>query len=230
MGKRLAIVQSNYIPWKGYFDLINLVDEFILFDDMQYTRRDWRNRNRIKTPNGTRWLTIPVRVKGRYRQSIRETVVSDPDWALRHWQTIVHSYSRARYFETYRRQFEELYLQSTEKHLSQINYRFLTAICQMLGIDTTLSWSMDYDIVEGKTERLVNLCEQTGASEYVSGPTAQGYIDEDLFADAGIAVSYIDYAGYPEYEQLFSPFEHQVSIIDLIFNTGPDATKYLKSF
>lgn len=230
VGKKVAIVQSNYIPWKGYFDLMNLVDEFILFDDMQYTRRDWRNRNKIKTQNGIQWLTIPVKVKGRYHQSIRETTISDRGWNLRHWQTIVHSYSRARHFETYRDQFEELYLKSTEEYLSQINYRFLTGIRQILGIDTRLSWSMDYDLIEGKTERLVHLCEQAGASEYVSGPTAQGYIDEDLFAAAGIAVSYIDYAGYAEYEQLFPPFEHHVSIIDLILNVGPDAAKYLMSF
>jgi hypothetical protein len=230
LGKKLAIVQSNYIPWKGYFDLMNLVDEFILFDDMQYTRRDWRNRNRIKTQNGVKWLTIPVKAKGKYHQRIRETTISDQRWNLRHWQTIVHGYSKARHFETYKDQFEELYLKSTEEYLSQINYRFLTGICQILGIDTRLSWSMDYDLIEGRTERLVHLCEQAGASEYVSGPSARGYLDEDLFAAAGIAVSYIDYSGYVEYEQLFPPFEHHVSIIDLILNVGPDAAKYLMSF
>lgn len=230
MGKRLAVVQSNYIPWKGYFDLMNLVDEFILFDDMQYTRRDWRNRNKIKTPNGPMWLTIPVEVKGKYFQKIKETVISDRDWSRKHWKTIVHHYSRAKYFQDCKGLFEELYLGSTQTYLSQINYRFLTAICQLLGIDTKISWSMDYRLVEGKTERLVDLCKQANATEYVSGPTAKGYIDEHLFAEAGIAVSYIDYSGYPEYDQLFPPFEHHVSIIDLIFNAGPDATKYMKSF
>jgi hypothetical protein len=228
--KKVAVVQSNYIPWKGYFDLINLVDEFILFDDMQYTKRDWRNRNRIKTPDGPLWVTIPVMVKGRYHQAIRETVISDREWNLRHWKTIVHAYSRAPYFNTYRELFEGLYLRCSEEYLSQINHRFLAAICRLLGIDTRLSWSMDYDLIDGKTERLVHLCRQAGASEYISGPTAKGYIDEQLFAEHGIAVSYIDYAGYPEYGQLFAPFEHRVSIIDLVFNTGPDAPKYMKSF
>jgi hypothetical protein len=230
MSKKLATVQSNYIPWKGYFDLINLVDEFILLDDMQYTKRDWRNRNRIKTAEGAAWLTIPVRVKGSYHQSIRETVISDPGWNLKHWKTLVHSYSRARHFDTYRELMEGLYLGCSEEYLSKINYRFLTAICELLGIDTRLSWSMDYTLIDGKTARLVHLCKQTGATEYVSGPTGKGYIKEDLFDEAGIALSYIDYGGYPEYDQLFLPFDHHVSIVDLIFNEGPDATKYMKSF
>ena len=108
-GKRVAIVQSCYIPWKGYFDLINLVDEFILYDDRQYTRRDWRNRNRIKTAQGSQWLTIPVEVKGRYDQRIDETLISDPGWAEKHWKTLTHSYASAPHFDEYREAFEALY-------------------------------------------------------------------------------------------------------------------------
>ena len=229
-GKKVAIVQSNYIPWKGYFDLINLADEFILFDDMQYTRRDWRNRNRIKTANGKRWLTIPVEVKGKYFQKIKDTEVSDAAWNRKHWNSIVHSYSRARYFGKYKETFEELYLGCSEKYLSRINRRFLVAICKLLGIVTKITWSMDYRLAEGKTERLIELCKQAGTDEYISGPSAMGYMDEDRFKKEGIRLSYMDYSGYPEYAQLFPPFEHAVSIIDLIFNEGPDAQKYMKSF
>jgi hypothetical protein len=228
--KTLAIVQSNYIPWKGYFDLINLVDEFILFDDAQYTRRDWRNRNKIKTPDGPMWLTIPVEVKGKYLQKIRETVIVEPEWNRKHWKTIVHNYSRARHFPMYAELFEDLYLGSKEKLLSQINYRFLSAICEILGIKTKLSWSMDYRLLEGKTERLIDLCKQTGSGEYISGPAAKGYIDEELFEAEGIALRYMDYSGYPQYRQLFPPFDHHVSIIDLIFNEGSDAPEFMKSF
>lgn len=228
--KKVAIVQSNYIPWKGYFDLIHTVDEFILFDDMQYTRRDWRNRNVIKTAAGLKWLTIPVAVKGNYFQKINETIVSDPDWTTKHWQTIVHSYSRSKHFQTYRERFEKLYLSVDENFLSRINFRFLSAICQILAIDTKISWSHDYVAAGVKTERLVDLCKQAGAGIYISGPSARAYIDEALFASANIELQYIDYSGYPEYGQLFPPFTHQVSIIDLIFNEGPDATKYMKSF
>ena len=230
MSKRIAIVQSNYIPWKGYFDLINLVDEFILFDDMQYTKRDWRNRNKIKTPNGTKWLTIGVEVKGKYYQKIKDTVISDTKWNLRHWKSINHNYSKAKHFRNYWDIFEELYLTSNSKFLSEVNYRFLTTICEVLGIKTKLSWSSDYRLAEGKTERLIDLCKQAGATEYISGPTAKGYIKDELFASEGIRVTYMDYSGYPEYEQLFPPFEHAVSIIDLIFNEGPEAPKFMKSF
>lgn len=230
VGKRVAIVQSCYIPWKGYFDLINLVDEFILFDDTQYTKRDWRNRNKIKAPGRSLWLTIPVRVKERYFQKINETVVSAPEWNIKHWRTIVHSYSRANHFETYRELFEELYLGCREQYLSRINYRFIAAICGLLGIRTKISWSMDYDLAEGKTERIISLCRQAGATEYLSGPAAKAYLDERLFEKEKIALSYMDYSGYPEYEQLYQPFDHHVSVIDLILNKGHDAPRYMKSF
>ena len=228
--KKVAIVQSNYIPWKGYFDLINMVDEFVLYDDMQYTRRDWRNRNCIKTPNGLEWLTIPVDVKGKYFQKIRETRVSDPDWAKSHWKTLAHNYAKAACFAEFRELFEELYLGCREELLSRINWRFIDAVCRILGIDTKLSWSMDYELVDGKTERLVGLCKSTRATHYVSGPSARDYMDERLFEQEGIAVSYIDYAGYPEYAQLHGAFEHGVTILDLIFNQGRNAPRFMKSF
>ncbi len=230
MGRKAAIVQSNYVPWKGYFDLINLVDEFILLDDVQYTRRDWRNRNRIKTSHGLLWLTIPVHVKGNYHQKIRDVQIVDPRWGRRHWKSILTSYSGAHYFPDYRETFEGLYLGSDERFLSEINYRFLVAFCGLLGISTKISWSMDYRPIEGKTERLISFCKQAGATEYLSGPSARGYIDEALFRQEGIAIRYMDYSGYREYNQLFPPFEHRVSIIDLIFNEGPNAPKYMKSF
>lgn len=225
--KKVAIVQSNYIPWKGYFDLISKVDEFILFDDMQYTRRDWRNRNKIKTPSGLLWLTIPVKVKGKFFQAINKTQISNSNWNKEHWKTIRHYYIKAPYFKKYEKIFEELYLDCTTQNLSEINYRFLSVICKILGIKTRLSWSSNYQMVDGKTERLVGLCLQTKANEYISGPSAKGYIDEILFKQAGISLSYIDYSNYQEYPQLYPPFEHTVSIIDLVFQTGPDAMKYI---
>ncbi|MGP0074386.1 MAG: WbqC family protein [Bryobacteraceae bacterium] len=228
--KRVAISQSNYIPWKGYFDLINSVDEFILFDDMQYTRRDWRNRNKIKVPQGTTWLTIPVEVKGKYFQKIRDTVVSDPDWSRNHWKTIQTFYVNALHFGDYKHLFENLYLGCEEKSLSLINHRFLTAICRELGICTKLTWSMQYSMAEGKTERLVSLCKQAHAGVYISGPSARDYIRPELFHQEGIELVYFDYAGYPEYRQLYPPFEHAVSVVDLLLNEGPEAAKYMRSF
>jgi hypothetical protein len=229
--RKVAIVQSNYIPWKGYFDLIHMVDEFILYDDMQYTRRDWRNRNYIKTPRGLEWLTIAVDVKGKYFQKIRETRVSDPAWADTHWKTIVHNYSKAACFARYRERFEHLYREcAAEELLSRINFRFIEAVCDALDIRTKITWSMDYELVEGKTERLVGLCKSAGATHYLSGPSARGYLEEEQFAAEGIGLSYMDYSGYPPYRQLHGEFQHTVTVLDLLFNEGPDAPRYMKSF
>jgi hypothetical protein len=228
--KKAAIVQSNYIPWKGYFDLINMVDEFILLDDVQYTRRDWRNRNQIKTPHGLLWLTIPVDVKGKYTQKIKDTTISDPKWAHRHWQTIVSNYSKAKHFRSFRETLEGLFLAPGERFLSEVNFRFLTAISRALGIRARISQSMDYRVSEGKNERLIELCKQVGATEYLSGPSARGYIDEECFRANGIGVRFMDYGGYPVYDQLYPPFEHAVSFVDLLLNVGPEAPRFMKSF
>ncbi len=230
--KKIAILQSNYIPWKGYFDIIGLVDEFILFDDMQYTKNDWRNRNKIKTPQGLKWLSIPVETSGRLTNTrlIRETKIIDANWNKKHWNTLLLNYSKAEYFNEFKSFFEELYLNCHEEFLSKINYRFIKNICDLLEIKTKLSWSMDYILPEGKTEKLISLCIQAGADYYLSGPSAKDYINENLFKEAGIQLEFMDYSGYPEYRQLFPPFEHGVSIIDLIFNEGLEAKKYMKCF
>lgn len=228
--KRVAVVQSNYIPWKGYFDLINLVDEFILFDDVQYTRRDWRNRNIIKTPSGLKWLTIPVQVKEKYFQKINETKIHDPSWGRKHWATLVHNYARAKYFYEYSKNFEPLYLESNEEYLSQINFKFIETICRILGITTKLSWSREHTHVEGRTARLIALCKSVGGTHYISGPSGRSYIDEGLFEAEGIRLSYMDYSNYPMYFQLHGAFEHGVTILDLIFNEGNAAPRFMKSF
>jgi hypothetical protein len=231
MMKRVAILQSCYIPWKGYFDLINSVDEFVLYDEVQYTRQDWRNRNRIKTPNGTRWLTVPVTIDGLYNQRIDETLVADSRWATRHWDTIRQAYRRGPYFATYGTEIEAAYAScSDEPRLSAINRTLLEAVCRILGIETKLTWSTEYAAEGSRTERVISLCAQTGAGLYLSGPSARNYIDESLFERAGIELRYFDYQGYPEYPQLHPPFEHNVTVLDLLFNTGPDAPTLMKSF
>jgi len=231
MSKRVAIVQSNYIPWKGYFDLINRVDEFILLDSVQYTPRDWRNRNRIKMSHGLQWLSIPVQRKGRSCQRIDQTKVKDTRWARKHWQTLQHAYGRASYFKEYAPFVERLYVRaSEEEYLSRINFTFLCALCDLLGIRTRLTWSTNYRPAGGKTERLVSLCRQAGATEYVSGPSARSYLEPEFFERASIQLSYMDYSGYPEYPQIYPPFEHAVTILDLIFSVGPDAPRYLLGF
>ncbi len=227
-GKRVAIVQSSYVPWKGYFDLIRSVDAFILLDDVQFTKRDWRSRNRIKTHHGLAWLSIPVNVKGKYTQLIRETTTADEGWGPRHWQQIRASYAKAPYFGLYAPALEALYAAPPSDRLSDVNHAFLTTICGMLDIPTPIAWSSDYAASGERTARLVDLCRAAGGDEYLSGPSARAYIDETAFAAAGIRVRYADYAGYPEYPQLHGAFEHHVSVLDLLFSTGTRASEYMK--
>ena len=216
--KKVAIVQSNYIPWKGYFHMINHVDEFILFDDMQFTRRDWRNRNDIKTSNGLLRLSVPVQTKGKYFQKIKDTKVDGHTWAKEHWTSIMHNYKKAPYYNEISDWLEPLYLSSNYKNISELNQSFIEAICSYLNITTVISKSSDYEIIEGKTERLANICLQANASEYVSGKAAQIYMKPKIFSDLGIKLSWFEYPIYPEYPQLWDDFLHNVSIIDLLFN------------
>ena len=227
--KKIAILQSNYIPWKGYFDMINMVDEFILYDEVQYTKNDWRNRNKIQTKQGVQWLTIPVRQK-ELSQLIKDTKIKDKRWRKKHWSTIQQTYSKAKYFKEYKDIFEELYLNSDEEYLSQINYKFIITICDILGINTKIRWSNEFKLIEGRTEKLLGICKDCNADVYISGLAAKDYFDEDLAQKEGVKIEWMDYSGYPEYKQLHEPFEHGVTILDLIFNVGNDATKFMKSF
>lgn len=228
--KRVAILQSSYIPWKGYFDIIHQVDEFIIYDDTQFTKRDWRTRNKIQTKNGTQWLTIPVQTKGKYTQNISETQIADPRWAKHHWQKIYHAYCKAAHFREYSDFFENIYDTCTSLHfLSEINELFIKKICSLLNIQSKITRSSEYGFSElHKTNRLVAICQKAEATLYLSGPSAQNYIDESAFKSANIQLEYINYDHYPEYPQCFFPFEHSVSVIDLLFNTGSLAIHYLK--
>lgn len=228
--KKVLITQSNYIPWKGYFDAINMADDVVLYDDMQYTKRDWRNRNKIKTPNGAQWITIPVEVKGKFFQKVNETQISEKSWAQDHWKTILHNYRKSPCFDEMKTFFEDLYTTATDTMLSEVNYLFLKKISSWMGVNTTFHFSNKFELKEEKTERLVSICQQLGANIYYTGPAAKAYMNESLFKNAGIDIKYLDYSGYPEYSQLYPPFDHAVSIVDLLFNTGADFRRYMKSF
>jgi hypothetical protein len=225
---KAAIVQSNYIPWKGYFDLVAAVDTFILYDDVQFTRRDWRNRNLIKTPDGLKYLTVPVRSKGRYEQLIRETEIDGEDWARSHWRALETNYRRAPHsievFELLRPHFEP----GRYDMLSDLNRQLLTTICAYLGIDTAIRSSSEFDLSGDRTERLATICAQAGATVYLSGPAAKGYLQEETFSRQGIQVEWFGYEGYPPYAQLWGEFRHEVSIVDLLFACGRTAPQFMK--
>jgi hypothetical protein len=207
--------------------LMRFADEFVILDEVQFTQQDWRNRNVVKTQQGLQWLTIPVKASG--KQTIDEIEVSKPNWHIRHWKTISQNLRRAAHFDRYEAELHQAFLIAGEMPLlSHINLHFLKRICEWLDIRTRITSSSEYLAPSERTERLVSICQQAKASEYVSGPAAKDYLDEERFKEAGIAVRWFDYTGYPEYPQLYGPFEHRVTVLDLILNTGPDARRYLE--
>ena len=225
---RVAVCQSNYIPWKGYFDLIRSVDTFVIYDIAQFTKNDWRNRNQIRTNAGLHWLTIPVQRKD-VGKTILETRVASSRWARKHRHSIEQWYRQAPYFESYIDDLRSLYLElEDEPFLHKINRRFLTHINTLLGIHTTVLGAEDFILPAGRNERLITLLDRLGTTDYLTGPAARSYLDRDLFQRTGINVHFADYGGYPTYSQLQDPFIHEVSILDLVLNTGPDATRYMK--
>ncbi len=229
-----AILQSNYIPWKGYFDLINMADVFVYYDDVQFTRADWRNRNKIKTRNGPYWLTVPC---GRdTKQLICDVKIKSSYWQAKHWRTICHNYSNSSYFDEYQAYFEPLYIDRIWDSLVDLNHAFIECICrEVLGITTEFDNSCNYDLRgdEKKEDRWLDLMHMIGADRILLGPSARNYLQEESLANVranGIEIVWVDYSGYPEYRQPFPPFDHKVSIIDLIFAEGPHATALMKSF
>ena len=224
---RVVINQSNYLPWKGYFDLIHDADLFIFLDDVQYTHRDWRNRNRIKTPDGLLWLTIPVG-SGTDRL-INEVPLPAGDWAGRHAQSLRYGYAGSRHFGTYAPFLAEIFRPSGWPTLSAFNQHVIQTISRdFLGntrtqfVDSTV-----FRIRESKQDRILALLQAVGATSYLSGPAAKNYLEPNRFEAAGIELLWKDYSGYPEYPQLHGPFEHAVSILDLLFSTGPAAPDYI---
>lgn len=224
--RTVVVTQSNYLPWKGYFDLINDADLCVFYDDVQFTKNDWRNRNLIKSASGASWITVPV--GAHIHRKICEVPIDNSHWAAKHWRTICHSYAKAPFFDKYRDFFEDVYLRRHWDNLTALNHHLITSIAsEFLGIKTKFADSRQYSVSGQKGDRLLELLGLLGASTYVSGPAAKSYIDEDLFLRSGIRVTYKSYAGYPEYPQFFPPFDHRVSVIDLLFHLGPQAPDYI---
>lgn len=227
---KCVILQPSYIPWRGYFHQIQKADLFIFYDDVTFDKDGWRNRNRIKTPNGTRWLTIPVTAEaGRQLHTTPIHLVRTSQqhaWKPQHWKTLQHSYSKAPYFKRYAEMLEPFYQQESPL-LCEFLIQLTRAISAELGIqDTQFRKSSELGGAGSKTDRLVNILTSVGATHYISGPAAKNYLEESKFQEAGISVEYMTY-GYPEYQQLHPPFDPQVSVLDLLFMTGPQAPDYI---
>jgi hypothetical protein len=225
--KKVAVLQSNYIPWKGYFDIINSVDLFIFYDDVQFNKNDWRNRNKIKTQGGLKWITIPCGHQN--FKLIYEVNFVNSDWQIKHWNLIKAHYSKAPYFNHYKKFFENIYLNQNWKNLSKLNqYLIKTISLEFLNIKTQFDDSRNYNIQGKGEDRLINLLKKANTTKYISGPSAKAYISNDRFLSEGIHLEWMNYNNYPQYSQLYPPFEHAVSIIDLLFNTGPNAENFFK--
>lgn len=225
---KAVILQPSYIPWRGYFDQISTADVFIFYDDVQYDKRGWRNRNRIKTSTGPLWLTIPVYNRGAQTEHIpinQIKIVWDRPWNQEHWNSIRLAYSKAPFFKNYGELVEGMY--STKPvMLADFTIETTIMLAKTIGIDRTqFIRSSEINGVEGaKTDRLISLLKKVGATEYYSGPSASDYIENDKFQDAGIGLHYMEY-DYPEYPQMYPPFDPQVSILDTMFMLGEDTLK-----
>ncbi|MCB0517156.1 MAG: WbqC family protein [Chitinophagales bacterium] len=232
MSKKILITQSNYIPWRGYFDAIRVADVLVLYDEVQYTRRDWRNRNRILLQQKPHWLSIPVAVKGKFLQTIEEVQVSDQNWRKTHWEVLRHAYNKAPYWQEISELLMPLYLHSTETTLSQINFHFIRTILQYLHINTPIIWSNSIPKHTADASlRLLEICKFLQADTYLSGPAAKAYLHTSAFAQQNVRVAYFNYTNYPSYPQIGSTFfVPQLSVLDLLFNEGKNAVRYLKSY
>lgn len=226
---RLAVLQSNYIPWKGYFDLMAMSDLVVVYDSAQYTKNDWRNRNKIASAHGLIWLTIPVRTAGQGGQAINDVLIEDRRWATKHWSSISQIFSRRSHFARFREEWEAAYSEARELSLlHDVNILFMRMIARQLGISTPLVDDREFIIKpDTRTGKLVQLCVATKADRYVTGPAGLDYLEVDRLHEQGIALDVIDYGHYPEYPQGASDFHHNVSTLDLLASVGDEARFHL---
>lgn len=225
---KCVILQPAYIPWRGFFHLIEKADCFVFYDDVQYAKHGWFNRNRIKTANGTVWLTIPVFSGGNVVNAtpIRDIRINwETPWNKKHWMTLRQSYGKAPHFDRYAGLLEDHYSRRPEL-LCDFTIDLTMALTRELGLERRFVRSSELGIPGYRTDRLIAICRAVGADHYISGPSASAYLEEDKLRDAGITLEYMKY-DYPEYEQLHPPYDPQVSILDLLFTKGPAAPELI---
>lgn len=221
-----AMMQPNYIPWKGFFDLISLCDVFVFYDDVQYTKRDWRNRNKIKTKDGTKWLSVPVISNG--KQLIKDTIIDNgTDWKTKHYKTILGSYQKAPNFKFIDSLLEDLYLNQEWENLSEMNIEMTKKISAHLGIHPEWVKASDLNCHGEKDgEKVIQICKKIDCNYFINGPASKSFMNSNLFESENITLDYIDYT-YSEYDQLYPPFDHFVTILDTLSHVGPDFKKYI---
>jgi hypothetical protein len=228
---KIVILQSNYIPWKGYFELIHQADVFCFYDEVQYTKNDWRNRNKIVGPNGLFWITVPVE-KDAVNGTISEALISNTSWQKKHFKTIEQTYSKSVNKNDVLTILEPIYLGKEWTSISQLNQHLIITISRYMGISTEFKNSVDFDLNGHRVKRLINLINQLEGTEYISGPAAKNYLTENelQFEQNHIQLMYKEYGPYLSYDNKKNEFEDAVSILDLLMNVRKeDYLKYIKS-
>ena len=224
--KKVAIIQSSYVPWKGYFHIIKKVDYFVFLDSVQYNRRNWRNRNLIKTPQGLKWLSVPN--NGTQSMKIKDVKIDNSrQWNAKHFKTLVNSYRKCRHFEDYYDFIKKTFLQIKWRNLSELNQYFIKEISKFLRIETIFLDADEFEQKSEKNENIISILTQLQANYYLTGPTAKSYLDLNKFQKNDITVEFMNYPDYPIYRQPWGKFEQQVSILDLLFCEGEDAPNFI---
>ena len=220
-GPTVVILQPGYLPWLGFFDQLRRADVFVYYDDVQYDKHGWRNRNRVKTQHGAAWLTVPVR-HGGFPTILDVEIDARAPWARKHIATIRQAYARAPHLDRYLPALEETLLRGWER-LVDLDLACADLLASWLGIQTRIERSSTLGISGERSERLVGICRHFGAAKYVSGDAARTYLDVGLFERHGIAVEWQRY-DHPTYPQLHGEFTPYLSMLDLILNCGDDAS------
>jgi hypothetical protein len=227
--RRAAIMQPTFLPWCGYFALMDAVDLFVFLDDVQFDKRSWQQRNRIKTPQGPLWLTVPVLTKGRRGQTIAQAEIQpEAKFPDAMWRTIEMNFAKAPYAGRYLPALQDI-LRSQDHRLCDLNIAIIDWMAGEFGIATPTVCASDTPVTSAKADRLVALCQAQGVSHYLSPPGSKAYLEaSDAFETAGIALDYFDYT-HPEYTQLYGAFEPYMTALDLLLNEGPEAGRILRS-
>lgn len=222
---KAVILQPTYLPWMGYFGMIDLADIFVFLDDVQFEAQSWQQRNRIKTSQGCFWLTVPI--VRHFGQNIKETKINNgTDWNKKHWESIKQSYSKAQFFDKYAPLFLEIYEKKWE-YIADLNTALIKNISEILGLKTRFIYSSEFHIKGVKTERLIKILKEIDATKYITGPGTRDYIESDRFKENNIELYWYEYQ-HPVYPQIRGDFIAYLSVLDLLFNTGDEAISYIR--
>lgn len=225
--RTLVVLQPGYLPWLGFFNQMARADVFVYYDDVQYDKHGWRNRNRIKTQSGPQWLTVPVLHHGRGMPSILEAEIDRRrPWARKHVASLRQAYARAPSAAQYLPELEELLCRPWER-LVDLDIALVAVMCRWFGLSRRIERSSQLGIPGEQSERLVRICQHFGARTYLSGSAARVYLDTALFERNGIAVEWQDYV-HPVYRQLHGDFVPYLSAIDLLLNCGGESLSVLE--